>query len=139
MGYSRFGSTEPEASPRRTLPDKESTSNPKKSKLKFLLIIAATLIVASAVSAALVMGLRTRANSGSMHPTQAISRTCSRTRYPTLCVNSLMDFPGALSASDKGPRPHFRQRDLTAFRQGSVRSIGDQQSRDGHTRPVCVR
>lgn len=100
MGYGRLGS-EVESSSRRTQLENETTSNPKKSKLKFLLFIAATLIVASAVSAALVMGLRTRANSGSMHPTQAISRTCSRTRYPALCVNSLMNFPGALSASDK--------------------------------------
>ncbi|KAL8496238.1 hypothetical protein ACS0TY_020085 [Phlomoides rotata] len=30
-----------------------------------------------------------------------MSRACSRTLYPKLCVNSLLDFPGALTASDK--------------------------------------
>lgn len=29
-----------------------------------------------------------------------MSRTCSKTRYPNLCVNSLLDFPGSTSASE---------------------------------------
>jgi len=32
---------------------------------------------------------------------QAISRTCSKTRFPTLCINSLLDFPGSTTASEQ--------------------------------------
>ncbi|CAK9146563.1 unnamed protein product [Ilex paraguariensis] len=104
MGYGRLGSTGTGGSSRPDILEDTSTppTTTRKSKLKFLLIFSLTLILLSAVSVGLLVGLRTR-SVGRMHrkPTQAISRTCSRTRYPTLCVNSLLDFPGALSASDK--------------------------------------
>ncbi|KAL0452414.1 UNVERIFIED_CONTAM: putative pectinesterase/pectinesterase inhibitor 34 [Sesamum latifolium] len=64
-------------------------------------------MVASAISAALVVVIRNRANSGAgarLHnrrPSQAMSRACSRTLYPSLCLNSLLDFPGAITASDE--------------------------------------
>ncbi|KAF3496698.1 hypothetical protein DY000_02055612, partial [Brassica cretica] len=32
-------------------------------------------------------------------PSQAISKACALTRFPELCVDSLMDFPGSLAAS----------------------------------------
>uniref|UniRef100_A0A5B6YJF0 Pectinesterase n=2 Tax=Davidia involucrata TaxID=16924 RepID=A0A5B6YJF0_DAVIN len=110
MGYGRLGSTEPKSSQSEPLPDQQAkaTSSPpsaKRRRLKLLLVFSVVFIVASAVSAALVFGIRTRASGGSdaagrRRPTQAISRTCSKTRYPALCVNSLVDFPGALSADD---------------------------------------
>lgn len=96
-----------------TQTDDQSSDPPKstsksRSKLKlFLLIIGITLIVASAVSVALAVALRSKssgAGSGSAirpQPTKAISRVCSRTLYQNLCVNSFLDFPGSLSASDK--------------------------------------
>ncbi|KAK4403672.1 putative pectinesterase/pectinesterase inhibitor 34 [Sesamum angolense] len=64
-------------------------------------------MVASAISAALFVVIRNRANSGAgarLHnrrPSQAMSRACSRTLYPSLCLNSLLDFPGAITASDQ--------------------------------------
>ncbi|PON72075.1 Pectinesterase inhibitor domain containing protein [Parasponia andersonii] len=75
-------------------------------KLIFLAALSIVLIAASAVSAVLLIGVRTRASgkpdpSMPRKPTQAISRACSKTRYPNLCVNSLLDFPGALSASEE--------------------------------------
>ncbi|KAK4436221.1 putative pectinesterase/pectinesterase inhibitor 34 [Sesamum alatum] len=106
MEYGRLGKAEPGGSSTRTLPTDPSPT-PKKSKIKLLLILAATLMVASAISAALVVVIRNRANSGAgsrLHnrrPSQAMSRACSRTLYPNLCVNSLLDFPGAITASDK--------------------------------------
>ncbi|KAI7734135.1 hypothetical protein M8C21_010346 [Ambrosia artemisiifolia] len=86
--------------------NKPSTKSKSKSKLKLLLIIAFILIVASAVSVALAVALRPKSGGGSdsmirPKPTKAISRVCSRTLYQNLCVQSFLDFPGSLSASDK--------------------------------------
>ncbi|XP_061356153.1 probable pectinesterase/pectinesterase inhibitor 61 isoform X2 [Gastrolobium bilobum] len=73
-----------------------------------LSILAAVLIVASAISAALVTVIRSRASAKNQNPpnligkpTQAISRTCSKTLFPTLCINSLLDFPGSTTASEQ--------------------------------------
>ncbi|KAL0403234.1 UNVERIFIED_CONTAM: putative pectinesterase/pectinesterase inhibitor 34 [Sesamum radiatum] len=106
MEYGRLGKAEPGGSSSRT-PTPNPDPTPKKSKIKLLLILAATLMVASAISAALVVVIRNRANSGAgarLHnrrPSQAMSRACSRTLYPSLCLNSLLDFPGAITASDQ--------------------------------------
>ncbi|CAA2981666.1 probable pectinesterase pectinesterase inhibitor 34 [Olea europaea subsp. europaea] len=104
MNYGRLGLTDPGGSSKSNLPD-ETNSHTRKCKLKFLLIVALILIVASAISAAIVVGLRKTAGSAESQfqrrPSQAISRACGRTRYQSLCVNSLVDFPGALTASDK--------------------------------------
>ncbi|XP_051121561.1 probable pectinesterase/pectinesterase inhibitor 34 [Andrographis paniculata] len=98
MEYGRLGKPEPGGSSTRSL-----ASEPKRSKIRILVFLAATLLVASAVSAVLVVVIRNRANSGraKLKPSQAMSRTCSRTRYPTLCLDSLLEFPGAVTASDK--------------------------------------
>ncbi|KAI8030978.1 putative pectinesterase/pectinesterase inhibitor 61 [Camellia lanceoleosa] len=109
MDYGRLGKTEPGTEP---LPKQQSdpTSNPpltKSLRPKLLLVFAAAFLVASGVSVAIIIGIRARASSGSgatVHsrkPSLAISRTCSKTRYPDLCVNSLLDFPGAVSASER--------------------------------------
>ncbi|KAK1361160.1 Pectinesterase [Heracleum sosnowskyi] len=64
-----------------------------------------TLIVASGVSVAVLLGVRDKSDGGSQEqvshqkPSQAMSRACSKTRYPDLCVNSLLDFPGSVTAS----------------------------------------
>ncbi|GAV66200.1 Pectinesterase domain-containing protein/PMEI domain-containing protein [Cephalotus follicularis] len=81
-------------------------SNRRKRLVLLSLIFSLALIVASAVSAVLFFGVRAPASGQpgqALHrqPTQAISRTCSRTRYRGLCVNSLLEFPGSLTASDK--------------------------------------
>ncbi|KAL9163133.1 hypothetical protein ABFS82_06G021400 [Erythranthe guttata] len=108
MDYGRIGVPDPGGgggSSTRSL-TADPTRTPPKSKLKLLLLlVAATLVVASAVSAALVVFVvRNRVDGERLlhrRPSQAMSRACSRTRYPTLCVNSLLDFPGAAAASDK--------------------------------------
>lgn len=100
MDYGRLGKPDPLGSSNRS----QTGESTPKTKIKLLLILAAILMVASAVSAALVIVIRNKANSDrlqSRRPSQAMSRTCSRTLYPKLCVNSLLDFPGALTASDK--------------------------------------
>lgn len=114
MGYDRLGSNEPGGSSRREpLPNllNDATSTPPSSQTnsrlkKLLLFFSFLFIVASAVSVALRFGLLTTASEESNapirgKPTVAISRTCSKTRYPTLCVNSLLEFPGAVKAGER--------------------------------------
>ncbi|KAB1205069.1 putative pectinesterase/pectinesterase inhibitor 61 [Morella rubra] len=109
MGYGKLGETDPVGGSSRhhlnpvadTLPAPPPN---KKKKLILLTLLTITLLVASAVSAALFVVLRNRSsvNESAIHrkPTQAISRACSKTLYPALCVDSLLDFPGSLTASE---------------------------------------
>ncbi|MCD9641344.1 putative pectinesterase/pectinesterase inhibitor 34 [Datura stramonium] len=106
MDYARLGKPKSkDLSRREILPkfEENATSRPNhRSKLKILLSISGILIIASAISAAVLVTVRSKTGSTVLHikPSQAISRTCSRTRFPTLCLNSLHEFPGALTASD---------------------------------------
>ncbi|CAN0922536.1 Probable pectinesterase/pectinesterase inhibitor 34 [Linum grandiflorum] len=83
----------------------------RKRKLIILSLLSLALITASAVSAGLLVAARSR-GPGPLDPTrhrrpsQAISRTCTKTRYPALCVNSLTEFPGSLTA-DEGDLVHI--------------------------------
>ncbi|ESW12995.1 hypothetical protein PHAVU_008G158900 [Phaseolus vulgaris] len=112
MEYGKLGPADPGGSSRRsttplTKPTPSSSSATTKRKLIMLSLLATALIVAAAISAVLVTVVRSRASSNqngpslSRKPTQAISRTCSKTRFPTLCVNSLLDFPGSTTASEQ--------------------------------------
>ncbi|KAF2311776.1 hypothetical protein GH714_026652 [Hevea brasiliensis] len=107
LDYGRLGPSEPGGSSRSLDPPEHTTSNPsRKRKVILLSLLSVVLIIASAVSATLLIGLRTRASGHpspvvARKPTKAISKTCSKTRFPTLCVNSLLDFPGSETASEK--------------------------------------
>ncbi|XP_058181739.1 probable pectinesterase/pectinesterase inhibitor 34 [Rhododendron vialii] len=112
MGYDRLGSNEAGSSrhePPLNLHDdatSRSTSSPTPRLKKLLLLFSLIFLVASAVSVAVRFGLRTSASDESnapirSKPTIAISRTCSKTRYPTLCVDSLLGFPGAVTAGER--------------------------------------
>ena len=111
MGFERLGvGSDPGGSSRHYLnqpEDAAATANlrggGRKKKIILLSLLAVTLIIASAVSATLLI---LRNGSGSIgspvhKPTRAISQACSKTLYPALCVNSLMEFPGSLTASEK--------------------------------------
>ncbi|XP_010915944.1 probable pectinesterase/pectinesterase inhibitor 34 [Elaeis guineensis] len=101
MGYGRFGSAESLPSVSESLPSQPGST---RRKLRFILLglLAVVLLVASGVSVGLLVRSRARSGSGpNRTPTQAISQTCALTRYPELCVSSLLDFPGALDAGDR--------------------------------------
>ncbi|OVA00974.1 Pectinesterase [Macleaya cordata] len=115
MGYGRLGSSESIGSiaSLQTEPIPNQTSSPsstnpsrKKRKLILLSLLSFFLLVACAISAVLLVHIRAKASGSSealvqRQPTQAISKTCSKTRYPDLCVNSLLDFPGSLTAGER--------------------------------------
>ncbi|KAL3652438.1 putative pectinesterase/pectinesterase inhibitor 61 [Castilleja foliolosa] len=102
MEYGRLGKPDPAGSSTRSLTT-EPTPNSKRSKLKLLLILAAMLMAACGASAGIAVVIRMRGGGGlhNRRPSQAMSRACSRTRYPALCVDSLLEFPGAAAASEK--------------------------------------
>ncbi|KAF8379710.1 hypothetical protein HHK36_029155 [Tetracentron sinense] len=110
MGYGRLGSSESIASLPEPVPNqlgKPTSKSPgRKRKLILLAVLSVVLLVASAVSAVVLLERRAKGSAGSeaavrRKPTQAISRICGKTRYPDLCVNSLLDFPGALNAGER--------------------------------------
>lgn len=113
MGYGRLEPSEPggSSSMERSHQSEHATSRgntrSKKKLLVVLSVISIVLIAASAASAVFLIGVRSRASGKSVNPslahrpTQAISRTCSKTRFPSLCLNSLVEFPGALSATEE--------------------------------------
>ncbi|XP_022922302.1 probable pectinesterase/pectinesterase inhibitor 61 [Cucurbita moschata] len=78
--------------------------SPSSSRRRILLIsfFSILLITASAVSAVVLVHSRIAASTESHFPhnkpTQAISRACSLTLYPSLCLSSLLSAPGSLSA-----------------------------------------
>ncbi|PRQ60398.1 putative pectinesterase [Rosa chinensis] len=107
MGYGRLQPSDPGGSSRSMgdqSPPQQSPSRKSKKKLIILSILSITLIAAAAVSAVLLIAVRSKpaAKQSLLHrqPTQAISDACSKTRFPSLCVNSLLDFPGSLNASE---------------------------------------
>ncbi|KAF5442292.1 hypothetical protein F2P56_034965 [Juglans regia] len=112
MGYNRLGQPDKlGGSPEHRLnPPEYAVAAPppstQKKKVILLTLFSIALIVASGVSAALLVRLQSR-SSGKPEsailrkPTLAISRTCSRTRYPDLCVGSLVNFPGSVNASER--------------------------------------
>ncbi|KAK2988635.1 hypothetical protein RJ640_002104 [Escallonia rubra] len=110
MVYGKLGSPGSQPPQPEPLPDQfqhdGATSKPgsiRRSRLKVILAFGLTLLLAAAVSVTLLVELRSKASDKSAFhrkPTQAMSRACSKTRYPSLCLDSLLDFPGALTASD---------------------------------------
>ncbi|XP_051138365.1 probable pectinesterase/pectinesterase inhibitor 34 [Andrographis paniculata] len=108
MEYGRLGKTEPNDGSPSLAFTTATNRTPKKSKLRILLALAAALLLTSAAAAAAVAVLRKRngAEDGgvrlhSRRPSQAMARACGRTRFPNLCVESLLDFPGAAAASER--------------------------------------
>ncbi|RWR96451.1 putative pectinesterase/pectinesterase inhibitor 61 [Cinnamomum micranthum f. kanehirae] len=104
MGYGRLGSSESFRSVAE--PASNPSNSSKKRKLMVLGLIAFIFLLASGVAAAILVRIRTRGSGVSVPiinkaPTQAISRACGKTRYPDLCVNSLVDFPGAMEAGER--------------------------------------
>eukprot|EP00262_Sarcandra_glabra_P001275 TRINITY_DN11307_c0_g2_i1.p1 TRINITY_DN11307_c0_g2~~TRINITY_DN11307_c0_g2_i1.p1 ORF type:complete len:594 (-),score=0.83 TRINITY_DN11307_c0_g2_i1:144-1904(-) len=100
MGYGRLGSSESIS----TLPDPRTRA--KNRKLIVIGLLSFLLLLISGAAAAFFVRFRTRGSGATesavqRSPTQAISKTCKKTRYPTLCVDSLLNFPGALDAGER--------------------------------------
>ncbi|KAE8671765.1 putative pectinesterase/pectinesterase inhibitor 34 [Hibiscus syriacus] len=91
----------------RLPPFQHSELTPKNNskRLLFISVVAFfTIIIVSAVCAGLVVRLRDGGGAATpipRKPTQAISRTCGKTRFRKLCVNSLLQFPGSLTAGEQ--------------------------------------
>ncbi|XVF53399.1 hypothetical protein PTKIN_Ptkin05aG0096500 [Pterospermum kingtungense] len=110
MGYDRLrpaaepgGSGLPQQQQQQQHEEPKAKNNSR--KVVWVSVIASAMLIVSAVCAGLVIGLHK--GGGPLgtpinrKPTQAISKTCSKTRYPSLCINSLLDFPGSLTANEQ--------------------------------------
>lgn len=108
MGYGRLRPSDPGGSSRSDQPEEQPPPPPSRHRKKLIVLslLSVILIIVSAATATLVIGLRTRASAQPgpripRKPTQAIARACSKTRYQSLCVESLLDFPGSTTASEQ--------------------------------------
>ncbi|WOK97240.1 hypothetical protein Cni_G05948 [Canna indica] len=101
MGYGRLGSSGSIPRIPDAQPSHDASTTRRRRFLWLSLFFAVLLLVASGISVILVLRGRTRSNAlANRAPTQAIAGACSLTRYPALCVSSLLDFPGALEAGE---------------------------------------
>ncbi|KAM1407503.1 hypothetical protein ACFX2F_002075 [Malus domestica] len=118
MGYGRLQPSDPGGSPslyvaeNPSLPQTATSSScsngrSRKNKLILMFLLAVALILASAVSAVVLIVGKSKASNPAASsalrrkPTQAISNACAKTRFPSLCVDSLLDFPGSNAASEQ--------------------------------------
>ncbi|KAL4323714.1 hypothetical protein GQ457_11G032940 [Hibiscus cannabinus] len=90
----------------RLRPEQEQPPKTNTKKLLIISLVAFTVIIVSAVCAVVVVELREGEGSTATtpiprKPTKAISRTCGQTRFRRLCVNSLLQFPASLTASEQ--------------------------------------
>lgn len=106
MGYEKLGHSKPSGSvTTATAPSpnlQPENINPRRKKLVISSIVVAFALI---LAAAIFAGIRTQVKSNqhvpglARKPSQAISKACELTRFPELCVDSLMNFPGSLAAS----------------------------------------
>ncbi|CAL0319508.1 unnamed protein product [Lupinus luteus] len=89
-------------------PPTTTTTNSKKKKIILLSLLTIVLISASVASAVLILSVHFQPSNNDQNtptrlskPTQAISITCNKTRFPTLCTNYLLDFLSSKTASEK--------------------------------------
>lgn len=86
--------------------DPQKPPNPKggsgNGRVKIMVAFLAAFLLASAAAVGVWARLEGKVSGETrikVKPTRAISLTCRNTRYRNLCVSSLLQFPGALSAS----------------------------------------
>ncbi|ESQ43168.1 hypothetical protein EUTSA_v10013056mg [Eutrema salsugineum] len=105
MDYNRLGPSGSVTHPNQKDPATSLPEIQKKTKTKLILFTLALLIVA-VVCFGIFAGIR--AGGSDKHepkltrkPTREISRTCSKAQYPNLCIDTLLDFPGSLTADEQ--------------------------------------
>ncbi|KAG6477520.1 pectinesterase-like [Zingiber officinale] len=101
MDYGRLGSSTHSVSGNPQPSRDESKSKQRRRRFFWAgLLAAAFLLFAGGVSVT-VLVMRGGNRSGSLPsraPTQAMSQACGLTRFPALCLSSLLDYPGSFEA-----------------------------------------
>lgn len=113
MNYGRLGSPEsipsvsdiPFRSERRALDD-DARRGRRRRRLFLVGLFCALFLVAGGAAAAFLAGWdggrgRTSVPRTIRSPSKAISRACGMTRFPSFCVSSLLNFPGAVDAGER--------------------------------------
>ncbi|KAG7572448.1 hypothetical protein ISN44_As09g008040 [Arabidopsis suecica] len=127
MGYERLGpsgatGSVPTSTTIAPILNKVSTSsqpeNNNRGSKKKLVVSSIVLAISLILAAAIFAGVRSRLKLYQSVPglarksSQAISKACGLTRFPELCVDSLMDFPGSLAASSSKDLIHVTVRSI---------------------------
>uniref|UniRef100_A0A1J3JJM8 Pectinesterase n=1 Tax=Noccaea caerulescens TaxID=107243 RepID=A0A1J3JJM8_NOCCA len=105
MGYDRLGESGSVTHPNQKEPATSLPELQKKTKTKVILFTLAVLVVA-VVCFGIFAGIRAVGSDRgepklTRKPTREISRTCSKARYTNLCIDTLLDFPGSLTADEQ--------------------------------------
>lgn len=98
MKYGKLGETEPHG---------VTTTKCCCCTAKSFLLVAAIVLLISGIIAGLVVGLTGSSTEPHRNWSQAVSHACDHTRFPTLCVDTLLDSPGALSAQSNHDLVHI--------------------------------
>ncbi|CAA7051670.1 unnamed protein product [Microthlaspi erraticum] len=105
MGYDRLGESGSVTHPNQKDPATSLPELQKKTKTKAILFSLALLVVA-VVCFGIFAGIRAVGSDRgepklTRKPTREISRTCSKAQYTNLCIDTLLDFPGSLTADEQ--------------------------------------
>ncbi|CAF1707853.1 hypothetical protein Bca4012_005860 [Brassica carinata] len=105
MGYERLGTSKASCSVRTTtilapnINHVPMTTQPTRKKLLVSLTVVAFILILPAAVFGSQLKSSQHVPGQARKPSQAISKACDLARFPELCVDSLMNFPGTLAAS----------------------------------------
>ncbi|CAG7909880.1 unnamed protein product [Brassica rapa] len=106
MGYDRLGPSGLVSNPNQKDPATSLPELQKRTKKTKLILFTLAVLVVAVVCLGIFAGIRAvgsdqHAPKLNRKPTREISQTCSKAQYPNLCIDTLLDFPGALTADEK--------------------------------------
>ncbi|WZZ21020.1 hypothetical protein YC2023_122407 [Brassica napus] len=106
MGYDRLGPSGSVSNPNQKDPATSLPELQKRTKKTKLILFTLAVLVVAVVCLGIFAGIRAvgsdqHAPKLNRKPTREISQTCSKAQYPNLCIDTLLDFPGALTADEK--------------------------------------
>ncbi|CAH8320399.1 unnamed protein product [Eruca vesicaria subsp. sativa] len=105
MGYARLGPFKATGLVRTTISPARNKNHvsisiqPTRKKLQQSLIVVAFILILPAAVSGSQHKLFQHVPSLARKPSQAVSKACELARFPELCVDSLMNFPGSVAAS----------------------------------------
>ncbi|KAJ4875690.1 putative pectinesterase/pectinesterase inhibitor 61 [Raphanus sativus] len=105
MGYDRLGPSGSVSNPTQKDPATSLPELQKRTKKTKLILFTLAVLVVAVVCFGIFAGIRAvgsdqHAPKLNRKPTREISQTCSKAQYTNLCIDTLLDFPGALTADE---------------------------------------
>ncbi|KAF8114853.1 hypothetical protein N665_0033s0043 [Sinapis alba] len=106
MGYDRLGPSGSVSNPKQKDPATSLPELQKRTKKTKLILFTLAVLVVAVVCFGIFAGIRAvgsdqHAPKLNRKPTREISQTCSKAQYQNLCIDTLLGFPGALTADEQ--------------------------------------